>query len=94
MTHVIQALLLLVSGVYFPISVLPEWMQSLSRISPATYVLEGMRAALLEGAGTGALLGHLIRLVLIGLIAIPVGLVVFRQAERYAKRTGKLKRSG
>jgi ABC-2 type transport system permease protein len=57
-------------------------------------VLEGMRAALLEGAVTGALLSHLVRLVLIGLIAIPVGLVVFRQAERYAKRTGKLKRSG
>jgi ABC-2 type transport system permease protein len=94
MTHVIQALLLLFSGVYFPISVLPEWMQSLARFSPATYVLEGMRAALLDGTNTGALLGYLGLLVLIGIIAIPVGLVVFRQAERYAKRTGKLKRSG
>jgi ABC-2 type transport system permease protein len=94
MTHVIQALLLLFSGVYFPISVLPEWMQSLARFSPATYVLEGMRAALLDGTNTGALLGYLGLLVLIGFIAIPVGLVVFRQAERYAKRTGKLKRSG
>jgi ABC-type multidrug transport system ATPase subunit/ABC-type multidrug transport system permease subunit len=94
MTHVIQALLLLISGVYFPISVLPEWMQPLARISPATYVLEGMRAALLDQAGTSALLGHLGRLVLIGTIAMPVGIAVFRQAERYAKRTGKLKRSG
>jgi len=94
MTHVIQALLLLFSGIYFPISVLPEWMQSLARFSPATYVLEGMRAALLDGARTGALLGYLGLLVLIGFIAIPVGLVVFRQAERYAKRTGKLKRQG
>ncbi len=94
MTHVIQALLLLISGVYFPISVLPEWMQPLARFSPATYVLEGLRAALLDGAGTGALLGHLGRLVLIGVVAIPVGLMIFRQAEKYAKRTGKLKRSG
>jgi len=94
MTHVIQALLLLISGVYFPISVLPEWMQPLARFSPATYVLEGMRAALLDGAGTDALLGHLGRLVIIGVIAIPVGLAIFRQAEKYAKRTGKLKRSG
>jgi ABC-2 type transport system permease protein len=82
MTHVIQALLLLISGVYFPISVLPEWMQPLARISPATYVLEGMRAALLEKAGSGTFLGHLGRLVLIGVIAIPVGLAIFRQAER------------
>jgi len=94
MTHVIQALLLLISGVYFPISVLPEWIQPLARFSPATYVLEGMRAALLDGAGTDTLLGHLGRLVIIGVIAIPVGLAIFRQAEKYAKRTGKLKRSG
>ncbi len=94
MTHVIQALLLLVSGVYFPVTVLPDWMQVLARLSPATYVLEGMRAALLEGVGTGSLIHHLGRLVLIGVIAVPLGLAVFRRAEKYAKRTGKLKRSG
>jgi hypothetical protein len=27
-------------------------------------------------------------------VAIPLGLVVFRTGERYAKRTGKLKRAG
>jgi ABC-2 type transport system permease protein len=94
MTHVIQALLLLISGVYFPVSVLPRWMQPLTRLSPATYVLEGMRSALLDGARMGALAAHLGRLLLIGLVAIPVGLAIFRQAEMYAKRTGKLKRSG
>jgi ABC-2 type transport system permease protein len=94
MTHVIQALLLLVSGVYFPVSVLPEWIQIVARLSPATYVLEGMRAALLDGATTRMLFGHVGRLILIGLVAIPAGLAVFRQAEKYAKRTGKLKRSG
>jgi ABC-2 type transport system permease protein len=94
MTHVIQAVLLLISGVYFPVSVLPAWMQPLTRISPATYVLEGMRAALLDGAGTAMLLLNLGRLVLIGVVAIPLGLLIFRQAEVYAKRTGKLKRSG
>jgi ABC-2 type transport system permease protein len=94
MTHVIQAVLLLFSGVYFPVSVLPRWMQPLTRLSPATYVLEGMRAALLDGAGTATLLPHLGRLVIIGLVAVPLGLAIFRQAEMYAKRTGKLKRSG
>ncbi|MGD2145165.1 MAG: ABC transporter permease [Anaerolineae bacterium] len=94
MTHVIQAVLLLISGVYFPVSVLPRWMQPLTRLSPATYVLEGMRSALLDGARTATLLGHLGRLVLIGLVAVPVGVLIFRQAEMYAKRTGKLKRSG
>jgi ABC-2 type transport system permease protein len=73
---------------------LPRWLQLLTRLSPATYVLEGMRAALLDGARTATLLPNLGRLVVIGLVAVPLGLAIFRQAETYAKRTGKLKRSG
>ena len=46
-----QGILLVVSGVYYPVSVLPEWMQWLSTISPATYALDGMRDAILEGDG-------------------------------------------
>src|SRR3989442_1179984 len=46
MSYIVRAILLLISGVYYPISVLPGWMQPLARISPATYVLEGLRAAL------------------------------------------------
>src|SRR5215813_4990930 len=46
-----QGILLVVSGVYYPVSVLPEWMQWLSKISPATYALEGIRRAVLDGAG-------------------------------------------
>jgi len=94
MTHVIQAGLLLISGVYFPVSVLPDWMQPLTRLSPATYVLEGMRGALLDGVATGGLFVYVGRLLVIGVLAIPGGLVIFRRAELYAKRTGKLKRSG
>ena len=41
MTFVLQSMLLLVSGVYYSIDVLPDWMQVLSRLSPATYVLAG-----------------------------------------------------
>ena len=48
---VAQGILLVVSGVYYPVDVLPEWMQWLSKISPATYALEGMRDAILDGAG-------------------------------------------
>jgi ABC-2 type transport system permease protein len=94
MTHVVQAVLLLVSGVYYPISVLPDWMQPIAQLSPATYVLIGMRAALLEGAGFGRLWPQIIPLVAMGLLAVPLGVYVFRRAELYAKRTGKLKRNG
>jgi ABC-2 type transport system permease protein len=94
MTHVVQATLLLVSGVYYPVSVLPAWMQAVARLSPATYVLEGVREALLGGRPTGQLWPYIWPLLVMGVVLMPVGVFVFGQAERYAKRTGKLKRSG
>jgi len=89
-----QGLLLVVSGVYYPVSVLPEWMQWLAKISPATYALEGMRSAILDGAGIGAMWKDIWPLIIIGFVSIPLGLEVFRRGERYAKRHGELKRSG
>jgi ABC-2 type transport system permease protein len=89
-----QGIMLVVSGVYYPTSVLPQWMQALSTISPATYALRGIRAAILDGATPADVWGDIWPLILIGVVAIPLGLWVFRRGEQYAKRHGKLKRSG
>jgi ABC-2 type transport system permease protein len=89
-----QGILLVVSGVYYPVTVLPEWMQWLATISPATYALEGVRDAILEGDGLPALADEIWPLLVIGAVSIPLGLAVFGLGERHAKRHGKLKRSG
>ena len=89
-----QGILLVISGVYYPVSVLPEWMQFLSVFSPATYALDGLRDAIIEGDGLSEMGDELWPLVLIGAVTIPLGLWVFRRGEIYAKRHGKLKRSG
>jgi ABC-2 type transport system permease protein len=86
--------LLLVSGVYYSVDILPEWMQVMSRLSPATYVLEGVRAGLIEGTPVTELAEDVWPLVVMGIVLIPFGLWAFGKAERYAKRTGKLKRVG
>ena len=44
MAFVMQSVLLLVSGVYYSVDVLPGWMQVIVAFSPATYVLDGVRA--------------------------------------------------
>ncbi|OPZ49746.1 MAG: ABC-2 type transporter [Firmicutes bacterium ADurb.BinA052] len=93
-THIFQAVVLLVSGVYYDVSVLPAWVRPLSYISPATYTLRAARAALLEGTGVKALAPDLIMLLVLGVVLIPVGFAVFSAGERYAMRTGKLKRNG
>ncbi len=96
MSYIVRAILLLVSGVYYPISVLPGWMQPLARISPATYVLEGLRAALLNNATlwSPVIWNNTWPLLVTGVVSVPLGIIIFRFAERYAKRTGKLKRNG
>jgi ABC-2 type transport system permease protein len=87
-----QGLMLVVSGVYYDVDVLPGWMQWIAKISPATYALRGIRAAILEGAGLAW--ADVWPLLVIGVVSVPLGLFVFRTGERYAKRHGKLKRSG
>jgi ABC-2 type transport system permease protein len=93
-TYIVSALLLLVSGVYYPVKVLPDWMQVIAQYSPVTYALEGSRAALQDGVGLSQLWGSIWPLLVMGVVFVPMGLFVFHLGESYAKRTGKLKRSG
>jgi ABC-2 type transport system permease protein len=94
MTNVVAALLLLISGVYYPVEVLPRWLQFFARASPATYVIRGMRESILKGVGLGAAARPLALLTLGGVAMIFFGTWIFSLAESYAKRTGRLKRSG
>ena len=89
-----QGTLLVISGVYYPVTVLPQWMQWLATISPATYTLRGIRHAILDGASIGAVWGDVWPLIVIGIVAAPLGIWVFKRGEIYAKKHGKLKRSG
>lgn len=93
-TQVIQGVLLLVSGVYYPVSALPHWIGWAAVFSPATYTLEAVRRAVLHGASVHSLLGVSAGLFASGLVLIPVGLGIFVLAERHAMRTGSLKRNG
>jgi ABC-2 type transport system permease protein len=94
MTNIVQAFFLLVSGIYYPVDVLPGWLQVLAKISPATYVLEGMRASLLPKTATASPMSYVWPLFLMGIVMLPLGIILFQRAERYTKRTGKLKRNG
>ncbi len=94
MTNAVAAILLLISGVYYPIETLPNWLHPIAKLSPATYVIQGMRSCLIDGQGTRTLLPTVGVLIASGLVVIAIGLVIFRYVETYAKRVGRLKRSG
>jgi ABC-2 type transport system permease protein len=94
MTMVLEGAILLVSGVYYPISVLPLPLQLLGRIMPLTYTLDGMRAAIVYGAPLAGVLPDVALLIVMGVVMVPIGLWIFGRAEHRAKRLGLLKRSG
>jgi ABC-2 type transport system permease protein len=94
MAMAIQGFLLLVSGVYYPLTVLPWPLQFAGFVSPLTYTLAGIRDALLEGRSLGQELPTIGLLVVMGAVLVPFGLAVFGWAERRAKQLGLLKRSG
>src|SRR6266567_621495 len=104
-THIFQGSLLLVSGVYYPVEVLPAWIQPISALSPATYTLAACRRLVgvgdpattphrLAGAPLATVVPELVVLLVMGAALVPLGLWVFGGVERWAKHTGRLKRTG
>ncbi|MBO0800878.1 MAG: ABC transporter permease [Blastocatellia bacterium] len=104
-TNIFQGSLLLVSGIYYPVEVLPGWLQPFAKLSPATYALSACRKLIgVNGpaAASGKFIGgplssvapELLTMTVMGLVLIPLGLWVFGRVEKWAKQTGKLKRTG
>ena len=89
-----QAVVLLISGVYYSVETLPEGLRLASYLSPATYLLRGVREALIGGATPADVSGDIAAMVAFAVLLIPASIAVFSVAERWAKRTGRLKRQG
>lgn len=94
LSFMVQAVVLLVSGVYYSVDTLPGWLQVASRISPATYLLRSVRGSLINGRGIDQSRGDLAVLAVFAVVLIPLSIAVFSAGERWAKRTGRLKRQG
>lgn len=93
-TSIVTAVLLLVSGIYYSVDVLPGWLQPLAVVSPVTYALDGIRNTLLNGASFSSQWSNVWPLLIMGAVFPPLGLWLFQRGEHFAKRTGRLKRTG
>ncbi len=80
----------LVSGVYYPIEVLPEWLQVVARLMPLTYALRLMRQSLLAGASWSDLANDFLALIIFAAVLFPLSLLVFRTAVQRARLEGSL----
>jgi len=93
-TWIVNFLVGLVSGVYFPLEVLPEWARAIGYLLPQTYAYDAARIALLSEASiTNPLIaGDFSMLILFSFITIPVGILFFKMSLRKAEKDGTLSR--
>jgi ABC-2 type transport system permease protein len=76
-----------ISGIYYPISVLPEWVQWLAALLPSSYVFEGMRAVMRDGIFDTALF---LRAAGLNAAYLALGMAMFLAMFNVARRRGLL----
>lgn len=89
-TWIFNSVSLLLGGVYYPVEVMPGWLQLFSRLLPITYSLQAMRLALLSDASWSELLPDLAALAVFCVVLVPLSLLAFRTAVQRAKMDGSL----
>ena len=77
-------------GVYYPTTVIPGWIKSISAFLPLTYGLEALRAVLLEGKSVATVWRDVSILLAFTVISLVASIVAFKAALRYARRVGNL----
>jgi ABC-2 type transport system permease protein len=82
----------LVSGVFYPLKILPWYLEWIGRIFPLTYSLDGIRLCLQSGLDltSAAVLGDAVSLIIFTVIATPIALYVFKIGYDAARRDGSL----
>jgi ABC-2 type transport system permease protein len=78
------------SGAYFPLEVLPEWVQRIASYNPVAIAVGAMRGALLGGEGWTQVWPAVVRLIPMSALAMLCGAVAFRAAIGRERRRGTL----
>jgi ABC-2 type transport system permease protein len=80
----------LMSGAYFPIDVLPTWLQPFAKILPMTIAMEGIRDAMLANAGWAEALPVIGVVAPCAVVSLVLGTLAFRAAFTRERRRGTL----
>jgi ABC-2 type transport system permease protein len=78
----------IVAGFYFPVTLLPEWMQWMSEVQPFTPTVELMRNLLVGTEMSDSALQALLRLVAFTVVLLPTSLLFIAKAIRISRRRG------
>lgn len=86
----ISGFFIFMGGVYFPVKVLPSFLQKVSFVLPVTYFFEGLRLAILKNYSPGMLSFPVFVLFLSSLILFPVSILFLRFSLNKVKESGGL----
>jgi len=86
----VRGFVMIFCGITFPIALLPGWMQSIANWLPQTYIIHGVRTAVLSNNGLPGILPDLKALGLFGSFWLVLGYLAFNWMERQARRTGAI----
>ncbi|HXV96471.1 MAG TPA: ABC transporter permease [Gaiellaceae bacterium] len=84
------SVLVLFSGAYYPLDLLPNWLASLAELNPITIAVDGMREPLLGGTGWEGVGKAVAVLVPLAVVSLVCGAVAFRAALRRERSRGTL----
>lgn len=87
---IIGSLSFFLSGVMYPVTVLPDWLRAIGRALPLTHALAILRGALLVGDSPAALAESFLSLAIFAAVLAPLGAAVFRFALRRTRIDGSL----
>ena len=80
-----------ISGVYYPISVLPQWLQPLATLMPSTHIFDGMRTILIDGVFR---IDLLINASALNVLFVSISIAIFYSILKHAKINGQLLQLG
>lgn len=87
-TWAYRYLVMLVSGLYVPLAILPGWLRAIGGALPQTYGLEAARALTLTGADARLIVGGVTGLLISATLACAAGYGMLTWALRRAERHG------
>lgn len=89
-TWILGGLGSILGGAYFPVDVMPSWMQKLSYLIPVTYSLDALRMTMLRGASLAAVAKPAITLAIMAAVLLPASAAIFAATVRRGRREGTL----
>jgi ABC-2 type transport system permease protein len=86
----VRGIVMVFCGITYPIAMLPDWMQTVSKWLPQTYIIHGVRTAALSAEGLSGITLDLQMLAIFGVIWLAIGYLLFNRMERRARKTGAI----